>query len=172
MNVSTIVDGESVIRWTARFAVACYAARLVCDLRGSDPRVARWWWTVGCLWFIAHVVAAFHFQHGWNHAAAFDFTAMRTAEMTGWKSGVGLYVNEAFLGLWMADTCLWWKNLNWPDNRLCYWTVQGLFAFLMFQATAIFGPPFWQPVAALFLAGMLVCTLRSRASNVSYVKEL
>src|SRR5580698_4426003 len=106
--------GEFLIRWTARLAVACYAARLICDagdsLRDSTQRAARWCWTIGCAWFVVHVAVAFHFQHHWDHAAAFASTARRTAEMTGWNSGTGLYVNEAFLCLWLVDTVFWWRD--------------------------------------------------------------
>ena len=159
--------GEMLIRWTARLAVACYVARLMCDTgRKNDvpsQHAARWWWTIGCACFLMHVAAAFHFEHGWSHAAAFKYTAKRTAEMTGWNSGFGLYVNEAFLCLWLADTILWWRRLSWPENRRIYWTVQGVFAFLMIQATAIFGPPFWMPVFLLVVALLLlVRVLRGR----------
>ena len=147
---------EMLVRWTARMAVACYVARILCDTSiGNTARsrhAARWWWTMGCGWFLFHVLAAFHFEHHWNHQAAFDATARRTAEMTGWNSGWGLYVNEAFLGLWIADTILWWRDDSWPDNRRAYWTVQGIFGFLMIQATAIFGPPFWKPVVLVVVA--------------------
>ena len=138
------MSGELLIRWTARLAVACYGARLICDSAAtqneSSMRMARWWWTIGCGWFLIHVATAFHFEHHWDHAAAFDYTSRRTAEMTGWKSGTGLYVNEAFLCVWLVDTILWWRNLSWPRNRRAYWIVQGIFGFLMIQATAVFGP--------------------------------
>lgn len=146
---------EMLIRWTARLAVACYAMRLFCDAGRdwsiSSRRAARWWWTIGCGWFLLHVVAAFHFEHGWNHAEAFQYTANRTVEMTGWNSGTGLYVNEAFLCVWLADTILWWRKREWPNDRRIYWLIQGTFGFLMLQATAVFGPAFWKPVVAVII---------------------
>ena len=145
------MPGELIIRWTARVAVACYVTRLLYDAgHQHDTRSqqrARWWWTLGCGWFVLHVASAFHYLHGWNHAAAVAYTARRTAELTGWNSGVGLYVNELFLALWLVDTIMWWREISWPSNRRMYWLVQSVFAFLMLQATAIFGPPFWIPIA-------------------------
>ncbi len=147
--------GELLIRWTARLAVACYVARLAFDVEqkaeANWQQSARWWWTIGCFFFLLHVIAAFHFEHHWNHAAAYEATAKRTAEVTGWDSGFGLYVNEAFLILWLTDTLCWWQDLSWPQHRRIYWTVQSVFAFLMLQATAIFGPPFWIPVVVLVI---------------------
>lgn len=151
--------GETIIRWTARLAVACYVGRILCDAADGPDRKrqgpARLWWTAGCLIFLVHVAAAFHWEHHWNHASAFDYTARRTTKMTGWNSGIGLYINEAFLVLWLVDTIAWWRNPLWPQHRVAYWTVQSVFAFLMFQATAVFGPPFWKPVTAT----VLVCLI-------------
>jgi len=148
--------GEILVHWTARIAVACYVARLICDTsrnKGThSQKRARCWWTIGCVAFLLHVMSAFHFIHHWNHAAAFESTAKRTAEMTGWNSGFGLYVNEAFLLLWLTDTFLWWQDLFWPRHRRIYWLVQSVFAFLMLQATAIFGPPFWIPLVVMVTA--------------------
>lgn len=163
---------EFLIRWTARLAVACYAARVICDAgpqARSTSRIARSWWTIGCIIFVVHVATAFHFAHHWDHAAAFAQTARRTAEMTGWNSGIGLYVNEVFLCLWLADTILWRRNIAWPHNRRAYWTVQAIFAFLMFQATAVFGPPFWKPVNVALIAVVTVQLLRraGRGKNVN-----
>ncbi len=158
--------GEILIRWTARAAVACYAVRLWRDAGGvgtdSYSRRTRWWWTMGCGWFAVHVATAFHFEHGWNHSAAFEYTAKRTAEMTGWNSGAGLYLNEAFLCLWCVDTILWWSNLAWPRNRRAYWAIQGVFAFMMIQATAVFGPPLWKPLVLLLTGLVMWQIVRSR----------
>ena len=148
--------GEFLVRWTARIAVACYVARLMCDVGGikgtGSQTTGRRWWSIGCAAFLLHVIAAFHFIHHWSHAAAFEATARRTAEMTGWNSGFGVYINEAFLVLWLTDTFFWWQDLSWPRHRRIYWAVQSVFAFLMLQATAIFGPPFWIPVVVLVIA--------------------
>lgn len=152
--------GDLAIRWTARLTVGCYFARLYYDTDRIDNQRsqhrARCWWTIGCAIFLLHVVMAFHFEHHWNHTAALDATAKRTAEMTGWNSGIGLYVNELFLLLWLTDTVIWWRYLDWSRNRLVYWIVQFIFAFLMFQATFVFGPPLWRIVVPVLIAGLIV----------------
>ena len=148
--------GDMIVRWTARLAVGCYLARILCDAHDSRAasmrKMARLFWTIGCVIFVIHVAAAFHFEHGWDHASAFEHTAKRTNEMTGWNSGVGLYINELFLCLWVADTVWWWRDLAWPlTHRRVYWFIQSIFAFLMFQATIVFGPFFWKPFGTLIL---------------------
>lgn len=151
---------DAIIRWTARLFVACYVGRLCVDAAGSrDPtslRIARWLWTCGCAVYFVHVAAAFHWMHNWSHAAAYEHVVARTTEMTGIASGFGLFINYAFGVLWLADTVVWWLDLRWPDRIVPYYTVQALFAFLMFQATAVFGPSFWRPISVAAIALLIV----------------
>ena len=151
--------GEILIRGTAIMAVGCYSARMLMDLGGKTDdcqRAARWFWTVGCIGMIVHVACAFHFQHGWSHAAAWEHTRQRTLELTGWNSGAGLYFNEAMTVLWLVDVVGWWKILDWPRRqRVWFWIVQCVFAFMMVNATAVFGPGYWRVVAVAFVGALV-----------------
>ena len=161
---------EALIRGTARLFVACYVGRLCFDAAGwrdaTSQRIARWLWTSGCLALVLHVAVAFHFQHGWSHAAAFEHVRLRTLRETGWDSGVGPYVNYAFGLLWLADTLLWWRRIDWSEKRSSYWTVQIVFAFLMSQATAAFGPPFWMPLWVAVVLLLIVLRLMNYRSSL------
>ena len=159
---------DAIVRWTARLFVACYVVRLGIDAAGrrdaAAQRAARWLWTIGCIVLLIHIAAAFHIVHGWSHAAAYEHVLQRTRDSTGLASGIGLYVNYGFALLWVADTILWWRRLDWVERPVPYRIVQVMFAFLMLQATAVFGPSFWTPVVAvvliLFIA--LRCCARPR----------
>jgi hypothetical protein len=156
------VDGSSgdvaalIVRWTARLAVACYLARLAIDVASppspSRNRRARLVWTAGCAIFLAHVVAAFHFVHGWSHAAAYEHTRRETLALTGWDSGAGLYFNYVFTAWWLFDVLAWRGRDDWPRHRGFFWPLQAYFAFLVFHATVVFGPRGWIVVAALIAA--------------------
>ncbi len=139
--------GEAIVRWTARLAAAAYLTRISFDvLAPRNERVQRWnrvIWTVGCLVFLAHAVAAFHFYHGWSHAAAFEHVRKQTLQLTGFNSGFGLYLNELMAAWWTIDAVLWSRNLRWPENRGAYWSLHAFFAFMMFNATVVFGPRGW-----------------------------
>ena len=158
--------GDAIIRWTARLFVVCYVGRLCVDAvgrrEGTSQRVAGWLWTAGCVIFLLHVTAAFHFQHGWNYVTAFGHVRRRTLHDTGWDSGIGLYINYAFGVLWLVDVSLWWRRLDWSERRLPYWIVQSLFVFLISQATAIFGPPYWMSVYAAVVLLLIALRLTSR----------
>jgi len=155
---------DSLIRWSARLFVACYVLRLCIDVAGcrdaKSQRWARWFWTLGCGIFVVHVSITFHLLHEWSHAAAYEHVMRRTREMTGLASGVGLYVNYAFGALWIADTLVWWRRLDWSEKRVPYWIVQGVFAFLVIQATVVFGPWFWTPISVMVVIALIVLKQR------------
>jgi hypothetical protein len=46
--------------------------------------------------------------HAWSHRAALIDTARQTAAMTGIDWGGGLWVNYAFLLIWIVDAAWWW----------------------------------------------------------------
>jgi hypothetical protein len=142
--------GEILIVWSARIVVLFYAMRLAVDFLVADPirreRWARWAWTAGCAVYLLHVGLAFHFLHGWSHAAALAHTARRTFEVVGVNWGGGIYINYAFTVLWVADVVWWWIRTarHEPTPAALYWSVHAVFAFMMVNATVVFGPPFWK----------------------------
>lgn len=140
---------EIAIRTTAVVAVLSYVARVLCDLIPQDSTLwhkrARVAWTVGCLFLLLHIALGFHFVHGWNHARAWSHTAARTAAVTGWSWGGGLYINHMFAILWLTDTLAWWRfGIASAYRRTWYyWSVAFVFAFIMINATLVFGPRYW-----------------------------
>lgn len=157
------MSGDDIICWTARLAVACYLTRVGIDLSGpASPRqaaAARWAWSVGCVIFLLHVAAVFEFQHHWSHAAAWEHTRERTLQTTGWNSGFGLWLNYLFAAWWVGDAAAWWLDRDWPRRRWTQWPLQAFFAFMVFNATVVFGPPGWMVVAAVFGVAV-VCAAR------------
>jgi hypothetical protein len=154
-----VETGELLTRWAVRLSVALYVLALALRLVGRWPRLARAAWTVGALALVVHVGCAFHFYHGWSHAAAYADTARRTAEVTGLDWGGGLYANHAFALLWLADAAWWWAAPEAYARRPAWVEalVQGYLGFLAFNATVVFaqGPARWLGVAGLVLLGGL-----------------
>jgi hypothetical protein len=182
--------GEQIVRWTARLAVAAYALRLTADVwssrllrpapaadirnvapmageaqhfRGGVDSVLLWVWTAGCLIYLLHVAAAFHFVHDWSHEAAWRQTAQQTAEVTGWHWGGGLWINYAFTLWWPLDVAWTWRR---GLHRLPRWYVltrHAVVGFLMFNATVVFGPAWWRWAAGVLAAAIgLVAVARRR----------
>jgi hypothetical protein len=146
--------GEALTRWTVRFAVACYVGRVLLDVGGagragrsiSIRRRARWLWTIGCGFYAIHVLAAFSYFHAWRHEAAYRHTADATAAVVGLQWGGGLYLNYLFTAFWVADTTFWWLcGPSFPyRSRAYFWTVHAVFAFMVVNATVVFGPAYWK----------------------------
>lgn len=151
-------------------------------------RGARLLWTAGCGLYLLHVAAAFHYEHGWSHAAAVRFTAERTRAVTGLDFAGGLYVNYVFTAGWIADTARLWlcrvsagETCGWlTQDRSASWQLRtrlgsatrwlaigwyGLFVFVAFNATAVFatGTVRWAGVGGLLLLGGLLAARRKAA---------
>jgi hypothetical protein len=164
--------GELLTRGTACLTVVSYTLGLVLRAaargRWSWLNYARWTWTGGFAVLLLHVVCAFHFYHDWSHEAAYRATARQTAAVTGLVWGGGLYVNYLFVLVWGADVCWWWCRPGGYQGRCrCIeWTVQGFLAFILFNATVVFGagPARWLglAVAVLLAAGLTRAADNSR----------
>ncbi len=163
---------DFIVRWTARAFVVCYVVRLGLDAAGrrdlASQQAARWIWTIGGAICWIHFAVAFQLVHHGSLQEAYQHVLDVTIQSTGIATGIGLYVNLAFGVLWLVDAAFWWRNIRWSERRIPYWTVQGIFGFLIFQATVVFGPRFWTVtalMAVLLLAGLrLAVASRTRQS--------
>ena len=132
--------------WTVRIACLCYGGALAAWLM-LKPRAARLLWTAGLVCYLAHVAAAFSFQHHWSHREAYEETARQTAALFRIHWGGGLYFNYAFTAIWTADVVrLWWK----PESSRLRAAVHVFLAFMFFNAVVVFGSGWirWSGVAA------------------------
>jgi hypothetical protein len=127
----------------------------------ARQRVARLAWSGGCLMFLAHVAAAFHFIHGWSHAAAHAATARDTAALFGIDWGGGIYFNYVFALAWIGDVAWWWlaprSHAVRPHWVGALWI--GFFLFMAFNGAVLFaaGPARW--ISTLVFAGLAAAAL-------------
>ena len=98
-----------MLRATIWLSVLAWAASEVMRRAPADRRdAARVMFTAGAVLLVIHTILAFQIAHAWSHRAAFAETARRTELMTGVASGAGLYLNYAFLVVWLIETAWWW----------------------------------------------------------------
>jgi hypothetical protein len=160
--------GNLLVRGTAQIAVGCYLARVLLDAGGwgSDGwnKRKRLLWTAGAFALMLHIAGAFHFVHDWSHADAVRQTAKQTEQLTGWAWGGGVSINYAFAGFWLWDVIAWWRTgLDYPNRQPWrYWITQAVFAFLIFNATVVFGPRYWLFVGAVFA---VICVWATRRGD-------
>src|SRR4051812_41967809 len=100
--------GELATKLTVWLALAAYAVATAILVRSPASPRARGLWTLGCGFYLAHVLCAFGFFHHWSHGAAYQATARQTRELVGWEWGGGLFVNYLFTAIWVADVLWWW----------------------------------------------------------------
>lgn len=133
-NDPPMPDGDAITRWTVRLALAAYvvAAAMLARSRRADG-AARIAWTLGCLAFLAHVAAAFHYFHAWSHAHALRETARQTHERFGIDWGGGLWLNYVFTIAWLADAAWWWSVGHQRYAARARWITLALHAFLAFM---------------------------------------
>ena len=159
--------------WLALIAYAIGAGMMLCA-RGRVPWLAkaRRVWSVGCVFFLAHVACAFAFYHGWSHAAAYRETARQTAEMTGIRWGGGLFFNYLFAVAWLGDV-LWWWLAPGSFARRPRWLTRiwhGFFFFMVLNGAIVFGtgPVRWFGAAICSILGALWWRSRSTANIAAH----
>lgn len=136
--------GILLTKWTIRLALVCYVAYVAGWLaapRGGSPRwqaAARWLWTLGCVLFLVHVACAFHFYHGWSHAAAWETTASETDAQLGFRFGDGIYFSYVFLVLWVLDVFAAWFWPAVPTGLRS--AVHAYLSFIAFNGAIVFEP--------------------------------
>jgi len=122
--------GEALTRGTVWLALTLYVASELATRR-SHSTAARWLNAIGCAAFLAHVACAFQFYHHWSHFAAYADTARQTAELTGWNSGTGLFINYLFALVWVATV------ITRPRGAIIG-IVRGFFLFMIFNGAVVF----------------------------------
>jgi hypothetical protein len=129
-------------------------------------RTAPWFWTLGFLFYLAHVISAFGFQYDWSHRAAYAETARQTAERFKIRWGGGLYFNYAFTAIWAADVCWMWGQAAGYGRRR-RWVkvaVHGFLAFMFFNATVVFASGWVRWLAAGCTVALAILSIRAAAS--------
>jgi hypothetical protein len=108
--------------------------------RQSWDKLARLAYTFAFIMLIIHVGFAFHLYHHWSQDSVYRETARQTAEVFGLNWGGGMYVNYAFMTLWLIDMIWWWRGLETYRQRPKWlagaW--QTFLIFIIFNATFVF----------------------------------
>ncbi|MCR9198637.1 MAG: hypothetical protein NXI04_08345 [Planctomycetaceae bacterium] len=145
--------GRSLIVWTVRASVAFYCCCLWLKVGRRSPAADRQYaifWAASCALCVVHVLLAYHYEHRWSQAAALQHTAELTDKVVGVYWSGGLYINYLFLAIWAADVLKCFQR-HQPSGT----GMQVVTAFMMFNATVVFGPRWW--VIAFVLLALVLC---------------
>lgn len=136
-------SGELITRGSVWIALSCYAvSELLSAMRPERERAAISWWfnVAGCIFFLGHIASAFHYFYHWSHAAAYAETARQSKQMTGWNSGVGLYINYIFALVWVSKVIRTrtTRVVSWAGRKIWSWMARVFFLFMIFNGAFVF----------------------------------
>src|SRR5258708_3722204 len=144
----TATFGFWLIRLTIWVAVAAWLLRVFVETSdrkfASRERLIRWTWLLGAMACVAHVVVAMGFAHCWSLANAVRHTAQVTRQVIGLELPSSVYVNFAFVVLWLADVA---REFGSRPLRPMGFARHAVWAVMMLNATVVFGPRYWTWIA-------------------------
>jgi hypothetical protein len=149
--------------------VAWAAGEALMRQSSASDRLARAIWTLGIALAFVHVVLAFQLVYGWDHEAAVAATVQQTADRfgQGWRGGI--YVNYAFLAIWLADVSWWWlapasRASRSPKLETARF---GFFAFMFFNGAVVFASGIGRLIGIASVSVALLAPLARRQRLVS-----
>lgn len=160
--------GQSLMRWTIRLAVACMVLRFAARWSRTNRRIPSpsecLLWASGFLFYVCHVLSAFHFVHDWSHARAWQHTAEETSRLTGFHRGEGIWINYGFTIVWALDAVrlLAAQRMQRPTSRLLDVSSFLIFGFIAVNATVVFGPAHYRWLAIPLFFVLCFCWRRGQ----------
>jgi len=142
---------------TIWLALLLFCAGEVGRARGHDARWAWWTYAAGAILCVIHIAIAMGVAHGWSHDAAIAATARQTKAVYGFGWGGGVYVNYAFVAVWLADAWRWRRQafLHPRDPDAMTWATRIFFLIIILNAAVVFASPVRRLGGVLLTAWLL-----------------
>lgn len=166
--MTTEIPGFWLIPLTIWIAVAAWLCRSFVEASRSDfvsrDRLIRWTWLIGALSCVAHVIAAMGIGHCWSLANAMRHTAAETRRVFGVELPWSVFVNFAFVGLWLIDAL---RNFRSREVRQLGAVRHGIWLTMMLNGTVVFGPTYWKWGAVFGATTFAVLKFTARRADAS-----
>ena len=159
--------GEFLTRATIWTSIVAYTAGSVLFAlsrgRSRWDSATRIVWTIAVVALIAHFISAYEFHHHWSQRSAYLDTARQTEEVIGLNWGGGLFINYAFLLIWIVDVSWWWLRglasyRTRPWQLIALW--HGFVIFILFNATVVFKDGMVRSVGLVVCLTLLVAWVK------------
>ena len=141
-----MAPAELAVFVTVAAAVVCWAA--------AEALRSRLLWTAGAVLMVVHAVAAFGVFYDWSHDIAREATTRQTATLTGVAFPGGIYVNYAFLAVWLGDAAWWWASERSYESRPRWMSMasRGFIFFIMLNGAVVFADGWARAIGAMAIA--------------------
>ena len=132
-----------MIYWTIWIALLLFCAGEFGRrrLRGTDSAASWAWWAfvAGALLCAIHIGIAMQSAHAWSHEAAIAATARQTMAVYGVDWGGGVFVNYAFVAVWLFEAWRWRRRpAEARDARVITWMTRIFFFVMILNGAVIF----------------------------------
>jgi hypothetical protein len=149
--------------WTIWTALLLYCAGEAGRRRIRAGGSAPWaWWVyaVGAFLCAIHIGVAMKTAHAWSHEAAIAATARQTMAVYGVNWGGGVFVNYAFVAVWLADAWRWrrqpaGRRRHADGERVITWMTRVFFLVIILNGAVIFASGTRRIAGALLVAWLL-----------------
>lgn len=121
------------------------------------PRWAWWAFAAGLLLTIDHTLVAFDVVHDWVHDDAVLNTAMQTEAVFGVAVGWGVYVNYAFMAVWLADAWWWRRDPLHRRPAAIVWALRAFYLVMIVNGAVIFAAGAGRLLGIVLVSWLCIC---------------
>ena len=158
---------ESASVWAIRFALILMVGVLILEAFGKSKidRSLATSWFIGAVLSLCHSAGALATFHQGSQSLAFQATEEQTKELLGIQIGAGLFVNYAFVLVWIADACI---RLFIPA-RYCQFpaayalSVQSFLVFIAINGAIVFQQGWTRWIGILCVVSWLIVIAYQRS---------
>ncbi len=123
----------------------------------TEGSPAPWAWrafVAGALLCALHIVIAMGTAHDWSQQAAIAATARQTKAVYGVDWGGGVFVNYAFVAVWLLEA--WrWRRRPADGGRIISWITRVFFLVIILNGAVVFASGSRRIAGALLVAWLL-----------------
>jgi hypothetical protein len=146
--------------WTIWIALLLFCAgefgrrRSRCE--GSSAGWAWWAFLAGALLCAIHIGIAMRAAHAWSHESAIAATARQTQAVYGVNWGGGVFLNYAFVAVWLLEAWRWRRRpAGKRDARVITWMTRVFFLVMILNGAVIFAAGTRRIAGALLVLWLL-----------------
>lgn len=165
-NRIATTTAESASLWAIRFALLAMFIVFVAEANGKKRtnRSLAVIWLFGASLSLCHGMGTIATFHNGSQSIAWESTAQQTEALIGLRIGAGLFVNYAFILIWLIDSgvCLLApKSYDRLPKAICR-TINGFLIFIAINGAIVFQPGWTRWIGILCVAIWITAILNNR----------
>ncbi len=145
--------------WFAIVLFVAAEAGKAAAVRTGHPVVGWPWaaWMAGAVLLAIHIAIALDVHHDWRHASVVRTVEDQTRRVYGVSVGAGVWINYAFLSLWLLEA-LWWRldpHRYFSRPQRLTVVMRTLYALIMVNGAVLFAAPARRILGVLLMIALV-----------------